>query len=40
MRPDDRLFQRAALGERVVFLHSGGVFGLFAKSDELAPLLG
>jgi D-cysteine desulfhydrase len=30
---------RAALGERVVFLHSGGVFGLFAYTDELQPLL-
>ncbi len=29
-----------ALGERVVFLHSGGLFGLFAKTDELAAVLG
>jgi D-cysteine desulfhydrase len=26
-------------GERVVFLHSGGIFGLFPKASELAPLL-
>jgi D-cysteine desulfhydrase len=30
---------RAALGERIVFLHSGGVFGLFAKTDELLAAL-
>jgi D-cysteine desulfhydrase len=28
-----------SLGERVVFLHTGGIFGLLAKSAELAPLL-
>ncbi|HKA88992.1 MAG TPA: D-cysteine desulfhydrase family protein [Haliangiales bacterium] len=28
-----------AFGERVVFLHTGGVFGLFAKAAEIAPLL-
>ena len=28
-----------SLGERIVFLHSGGIFGLFSKSDELLPLL-
>jgi D-cysteine desulfhydrase len=28
-----------ALGERIVFLHSGGVFGLFPKTEELTPLL-
>jgi D-cysteine desulfhydrase len=27
------------LGERVVFLHSGGIYGLFPKTDELLPLL-
>ena len=26
-------------GERVVFLHSGGIFGLFPVAAELAPLL-
>jgi D-cysteine desulfhydrase len=26
-------------GSRVVFLHTGGVFGLFPKADEIAPLL-
>jgi D-cysteine desulfhydrase len=30
---------RRRFGERVVFLHSGGIFGLFPKADELAPLL-
>ena len=30
---------RARFGERVVFLHTGGIFGLLAKSDELSPLL-
>ena len=30
---------RSALGDRIVFLHSGGIFGLFPKADELAPLL-
>jgi D-cysteine desulfhydrase len=27
------------LGERIIFLHSGGIFGLFSKAAELAPLL-
>jgi D-cysteine desulfhydrase len=26
-------------GERIVFLHTGGLFGLFPKAEELAPLL-
>jgi D-cysteine desulfhydrase len=26
-------------GERIVFFHTGGIFGLFPKADELAPLL-
>jgi len=26
-------------GERVVFLHTGGIFGLFPKASEMAPLL-
>ncbi len=26
-------------GERVVFLHTGGIFGLFPKAPEMAPLL-
>src|SRR5579883_3474340 len=26
-------------GERIVFLHTGGIFGLFPKAPELAPLL-
>jgi D-cysteine desulfhydrase len=30
---------RRAFGERVVFVHTGGIFGLFPKSGELAPLL-
>ena len=29
----------SGLGERVVFLHSGGVFGLLAASDELVRIL-
>lgn len=28
-----------ALGERIVFLHTGGIFGLFPKTAELVPLL-
>ncbi|MCB9729317.1 MAG: D-cysteine desulfhydrase family protein [Deltaproteobacteria bacterium] len=28
-----------ALGPRVLFVHTGGIFGLFAASDALAPLL-
>jgi D-cysteine desulfhydrase len=28
-----------ALGERIVFVHTGGLFGLFPKAGELAPLL-
>jgi D-cysteine desulfhydrase len=28
-----------AFGERIVFLHTGGIFGLFPKAAELAPLL-
>lgn len=28
-----------AFGDRIVFLHTGGIFGLFPKSAELAPLL-
>ena len=26
-------------GERVIFIHTGGIFGLFPKADELGPLL-
>jgi D-cysteine desulfhydrase len=26
-------------GERIVFIHTGGIFGLFPKAQELAPLL-
>lgn len=26
-------------GERIVFIHTGGIFGLFPKSNEIAPLL-
>jgi len=26
-------------GERICFVHTGGIFGLFPKSRELAPLL-
>ena len=26
-------------GERVIFIHTGGIFGLFSKADELEPLL-
>jgi D-cysteine desulfhydrase len=28
-----------AFGDRVVFFHTGGIFGLFPKAAELAPLL-
>ncbi len=28
-----------AFGRRVVFFHTGGIFGLFPKTEELAPLL-
>ena len=28
-----------AFGKTVIFLHTGGLFGLFPKADELAPLL-
>jgi D-cysteine desulfhydrase len=31
---------RHRFGSRIVFIHTGGVFGLFPKSAELAPLLG
>ncbi|HEY3360076.1 MAG TPA: D-cysteine desulfhydrase family protein [Polyangia bacterium] len=31
--------RRDALGQRIIFLHTGGVFGLFPKMAELAPLL-
>jgi D-cysteine desulfhydrase len=30
---------RATLGNRIVFLHTGGIYGLFPKAKELAPLL-
>jgi D-cysteine desulfhydrase len=29
----------SAFGERVVFLHTGGIYGLFPKAQELEPLL-
>ncbi len=28
-----------AFGDRVIFVHTGGIFGLFPKAEELAPLL-
>jgi D-cysteine desulfhydrase len=28
------------LAEPVVFLHTGGIFGLFPKADQIAPLVG
>jgi D-cysteine desulfhydrase len=31
--------QPGSFGERVVFLHTGGIFGLFPKASEMAPLL-
>ena len=31
---------RRRFGERVVFVHTGGIFGLFPAAAELAPLLG
>jgi D-cysteine desulfhydrase len=30
---------RATFGDRIVFLHTGGIYGLFPKANELAPLL-
>jgi D-cysteine desulfhydrase len=30
---------RERFGERIVFLHTGGIFGLFPAADQLAPLL-
>jgi D-cysteine desulfhydrase len=30
---------RAAFGERIVFVHTGGIFGLFPIAAEIAPLL-
>jgi len=30
---------RRAFGERIVFIHTGGIFGLFPKAAEIAPLL-
>jgi D-cysteine desulfhydrase len=30
---------RRTFGERIVFLHTGGIYGLFPKAAELAPLL-
>jgi D-cysteine desulfhydrase len=29
-----------SLGDRIVFVHTGGIFGLFPKAEELEPLLG
>ena len=26
-------------GERIIFIHTGGIFGLFPKAEELEPLL-
>jgi D-cysteine desulfhydrase len=26
-------------GERILFVHTGGIFGLFPKAQEIAPLL-
>jgi D-cysteine desulfhydrase len=28
-----------ALGRRVLFLHTGGLFGVFSKAGEFAPVL-
>jgi D-cysteine desulfhydrase len=30
---------RARFGQRVIFLHTGGIFGLFPAAEQLAPLL-
>jgi len=30
---------RNAFGDRIVFLHSGGIYGLFPKTEEILPLL-
>lgn len=29
----------ASLGERIVFVHTGGIYGLLAKAEELAPIV-
>ena len=34
LRKNPRIF-----GKRIIFLHTGGLFGLFPKTEELAPLL-
>jgi D-cysteine desulfhydrase len=34
LKRDPRCF-----GDRIVFVHTGGIFGLFPKADEIAPLL-
>jgi len=26
-------------GERILFVHTGGIFGLFPKANEISPLL-
>lgn len=31
--------QPACFGERILFIHTGGIFGLFSKAREIAPLL-
>jgi len=33
------LKQKRELGKRIIFFHTGGIFGLFPKAAELAPLL-
>jgi D-cysteine desulfhydrase len=30
---------RRAFGDRIIFLHTGGIYGLFPKTDEIVPLL-
>ena len=30
---------RETFGKRIVFLHTGGIYGLFPKAAEIAPLL-
>jgi D-cysteine desulfhydrase len=36
---DELAQKQGSLGHRIVFIHTGGIFGLFPKSSELAPLL-
>ena len=34
LKRDPRCF-----GERIIFIHTGGLFGLFPQANEMAPLI-